>query len=78
MTGARSGQGLLKILTSRMVGGARQGWSATGSRTVNVEPRPGPGLVTVMSPPCASTRALAMLNPIPEPPRLRSRAVSTR
>jgi hypothetical protein len=53
-------------------------WSVAGSRTVNVAPRPGPGLAAEMPPPCASTSALAMLSPMPEPPWLRSRAVSTR
>jgi len=49
-----------------------------GSVTVNVDPRPGPALDAWSEPPCASTSALLIARPIPEPPLARSRAVPTR
>lgn len=53
-------------------------FTGTGSAMVKVVPVPGPWLSAVIWPPCASTRALAMARPIPDPPWSRSRAVSTR
>lgn len=48
------------------------------SRTVTLVPSCGPALSAQMLPPCASTSALVMLSPIPEPPLVRSLAVSAR
>ena len=41
---------------------------ATGRRTVNVAPRPGPSLDASMLPPCSSTSCLQMASPSPMPP----------
>ncbi len=48
---------------------ANTGQMTGGPGFQNVAPWAGPLLSTLMPPPCASARALAMLSPIPLPPR---------
>ena len=53
--------------------GARS-WSSTlGNASQNVEPVPGPSDSAHVVPPIASARALAMANPMPDPPSARER-----
>ena len=51
--------------------------SITGSVTVNVLPRPGPGLAALTVPPCILTRPSTRASPMPRPPRDRSGRGST-
>lgn len=54
-------------------------FSGPGARSIwNRAPRPGPSLAAVTRPPWASTSARTMASPMPEPPSVRERAVSTR
>ena len=53
-------------------------WGATGKVIVKVVPRLKPALVTVMLPLWATTMALLMVRPMPEPVRSRVRAESPR
>lgn len=60
----------------------RHGWRSlvgvTGMAIVKVAPRPGPSLNTLRCPWCASTMALLIVKPIPDPCWSRLRAVSLR
>lgn len=51
---------------------------ASGSRTVNVEPRRSPGLAAAIVPPIASTSDLLIVRPRPDPPASRDREGSAR
>ncbi len=57
-------------LTARSARRAAMG--GRGRRTVNVEPRPRPGLSAVTLPPCSSTSRRTIARPMPRPPCERS------
>jgi hypothetical protein len=64
--------------SSRQPRRARPHDQPAGRRSTNTDPRPAPALEAVICPPCASTTALAMARPMPDPPCARSRAKSAR